>query len=132
MCVVEGLGQVVMVGVVWQWWASGGFLAFRATKLTQRSDLKEGMVDGRDPTERFSWLAGAGDDYAYRHRSPPWGRNHGCSPIRCGLQVKTWSGSLRRTTIGSVLRNLSRGHLQHLMVASCSVSPLGYQLASWL
>jgi hypothetical protein len=121
-----------MVGVVRQWWASGGFLAFRATKLTQRSDLKEGMVNGRDPTERFIWIADAGDDYTYRRRSPPWGRNHGCSPIRCGLQVKTWFGSLGRTTIGSLLRNLSRGHLQHLMVASCSVSPPGYQLASWL
>jgi hypothetical protein len=98
----------VMVGAVRQWWASGGLLAFRAVKLAQRMNLKEGMVDGRDPTERFIWLIGTGDDNAYGRHSPPWGCNHGCSPIRCGLQVKTWSGSLRRTTTGSVLRILSR------------------------
>jgi hypothetical protein len=79
MCIVEGLGLVVVVGVVWQWWALGGLLAFRAATLAQRSDLKEGMVDGRYPTERFIWLIDAGDDYAYGCHSPPLGHNHGCA-----------------------------------------------------
>jgi hypothetical protein len=82
---VEGLGRVVTVGVVRQWWAPSGFLAFSAAKLAQRLDLREGMVDGRDPTERFIQLTCAGDDYTNGSHSPPWGSNHGSSPIPCGL-----------------------------------------------
>jgi hypothetical protein len=62
-----------MVDVVWQRWASGGFLAFMAATLAQRLVLIEGMVDGRNLTERFIWLSGTGDDYVYGRRSPPWG-----------------------------------------------------------
>jgi hypothetical protein len=108
MHVVEGLGQVVLVDLVRQWWASNGFLMFRTAKLAQRLDLREGMLDGRDPTKRFIWLADAGNDYAFGHRSPPWGRHHGSSPILSGLHMKTWSRSLRRMTTGLVLCNLPR------------------------
>jgi hypothetical protein len=44
--------------------------------------------------------------YAYGSHSPPWACYYGSSPIRCGFQVKTWSGSLRRTMAGSALRFL--------------------------
>jgi hypothetical protein len=79
----------VIVGVVRQWWAPGGFLAFRAATLALRLDLREGMVDQRNLTKRFVWLSDIDEDYAYEHRSPPWGCLHGSSPVPRGLQVKT-------------------------------------------
>jgi hypothetical protein len=45
---------VVVGSVVRQRWALGGFLVFRAAKLAQMLDLREGMVDERDPTESES------------------------------------------------------------------------------
>jgi hypothetical protein len=45
----------------------------QGSELAQRLDLREAMVDGRDPIERFIQLSGTNDDYAYGRRSPPWG-----------------------------------------------------------
>jgi hypothetical protein len=114
-----------MVDVVWQRWASGGFLAFMAATLAQRLVLIEGMVDGRNLTERFIWLSGTASFSSL-------GRHHGSSPIPCGLQVKTWSGSLGRMTVGLVLRNLLGDVVFKTFGRFLLGSPSGSHLAPWL
>jgi hypothetical protein len=82
-------------------------LAARATQCWLRVRISTRFViDGRVLTERFARRrAGVGDDYAYGHRSPPWGvillTSHSM-----WYRVKTWFGSPRRTTVGLGLCNL--------------------------
>jgi hypothetical protein len=57
------------------------------------------MVVGKFSVEWSAWLADAGDNDAYMRSYPCWGVTMELL-LRCGLQVKTWSGTPGWTMAG--------------------------------